>query len=128
MSTNDDLMCQVCFPESAGPLWDPSAGTVYVGTSENFRSYTQNIGFVLGNTGLYLLDGQNLRTPDNNTNFGFNIEPGVTHMYRYAFYVDATGLMNYYIVDLNTGQVSQGTQQCNLASIGSDPKLYISYV
>ena len=100
---------------------------VYVGTSENFRSYTQNIGFVLGNTGLYLLDGQNLRTPDNNTNFGFNIEPGVTHMYRYAFYVDATGLMNYYIVDLNTGQVSQGTQQCNLASIGSDSKLYISY-
>ena len=100
---------------------------VYIGTSENFRSYTQNIGFVLGNTGLYLLDGQNLRTPDNNTNFGFNIEPGVTHMYRYAFYVDATGLMNYYVVDLNTGQVSQGTQQCNLASIGSDPKLYISY-
>ncbi|AUR92794.1 hypothetical protein NVP1177O_29 [Vibrio phage 1.177.O._10N.286.45.E10] len=100
---------------------------VYVGTSENFRSYTQNIGFVLGNTGLYLLDGQNLRTPDNNTNFGFNIEPGVTHMYRYAFYVDAAGMMNYYIVDLNTGQVSQGTQQCNLASIGSDPKLYVSY-
>lgn len=100
---------------------------VYIGTSENFRSYTQNIGFVLGNTGLFILDGQNVRTPDNNTNFGFNIEPGVTHMYRYAFYVDATGLMNYYVVDLNTGQVSQGTQQCNLASIGSDPKLYISY-
>ncbi|AUR82003.1 hypothetical protein NVP1017O_34 [Vibrio phage 1.017.O._10N.286.55.C11] len=100
---------------------------VYVGTSENFRSYTQNIGFVLGNTGLYLLDGQNLRTPDNNTAMAFNIEPGVTHMYRYALYVDATGMMNYYIVDLNTGQVSQGTQQCNLASIGSDPKLYVSY-
>ncbi|AUR83623.1 hypothetical protein NVP1038O_13 [Vibrio phage 1.038.O._10N.286.51.C2] len=100
---------------------------VYVGTSENFRSYTQNIGFVLGNTGLYLLDGQNLRTPDNNAAMAFNIEPGVTHMYRYAFYVDATGMMNYYIVDLNTGQVSQGTQQCNLASIGSDPKLYVSY-
>ena len=100
---------------------------VYVGTSENFRSYTQSIGFVLGNSGLVILDGNNIRTADNSTSFGFNIEPGVTHMYRYAFYVDATGLMNYYIVDLNTGQVSQGTQQCILNSIGSDPKLYISY-
>jgi hypothetical protein len=100
---------------------------VYLGTSENFRSYTNNIGFVLGNSGLFLLDGFNLRTPNNNTLFAFNIEPGVTHMYRYAFYVDFTGMMNYYIVDLNTGQVSQGEQQCNLASIGSDPKLYISY-
>jgi len=100
---------------------------VYVGTSENFRSYNNNIGFVLGNSGLFLLDGFNLRTPNNNTSMAFNIEPGVTHMYRYAFYVDNTGLMTYYIVDLNTGQVSTGTQQCNLGALGNDPKLYISY-
>ncbi|MCP4259883.1 MAG: hypothetical protein GY774_20580 [Planctomycetes bacterium] len=100
---------------------------VYVGTSENFRSYTQNIGFVLGNSGVFILDGQNLRTAQNSASFGFNVEAGVTHMYRYAFYVDMTGLMTYYIIDLNTGQVSAGTQQCNLSSIGSNPKLYISY-
>ncbi len=100
---------------------------VYVGNSENFRSYTQNIGFVLGNNGIFILDGQNLRTAQNSVNFGFNIEPGVTHMYRYAFYVDPAGLMTYYVVDLNTGQVSSSTQQCNLASIGSNPKMYISY-
>ncbi|CAH9015108.1 conserved hypothetical protein [Vibrio phage 489E54-1] len=100
---------------------------VYVGTSENFRSYTQNVGFVLGNNGLVILDGNNIRTADNSTSFGFNIESGVTHMYRYAFYVDASGMMTYYIADLNTGQVSSGTQQCLLNSIGSNPKLYISY-
>jgi hypothetical protein len=100
---------------------------VYVGTSESFRTYTQNIGLVLGNSGVFLLDGQNLRTAQNSASFGFNIEPGVTHMYRYAFYVAPDGLMTYYIVDLNTGQVSTGTQQCNLASIGSNPKMYVSY-
>ena len=100
---------------------------VYVGGSENFRSYTQNIGFVLGNSGVFILDGQNLRTAQNSAALQFNIEPGVTHMYRYAFYVDNAGLMTYYIVDLNTGQLSTGTQQCNLASLGSNPKLYVSY-
>lgn len=100
---------------------------VYVGTSENFRSYTNSIGFVLGNSGIFLLDGFNLRTPNNNTLFAFNFEPGVTHMYRYAFYVDADGMMTYYVVNLNTGQVSSGTQQCNLSALGNDPKLYVSY-
>lgn len=100
---------------------------VYVGDSENFRSYTQNIGFVLGNSGVFILDGQNLRTAQNSAALQFNIEPGVTHMYRYAFYVDDEGLMTYYIVDLNTGQLSTGTQQCNLASLGGNSKLHVSY-
>ena len=34
MSANDDLTYQFCSPETAGPSWDPSAGTVYVGTSD----------------------------------------------------------------------------------------------
>ena len=100
---------------------------VYVGNSEDFRSYAQNIGFVLGNSGVFILDGQNLRTAQNSAALQFDIEPGVTHMYRYAFYVDNAGLMTYYIVDLNTGQLSTGTQQCNLGSLGSNPKLYVSY-
>lgn len=76
---------------------------------------------------MVILDGNNIRAADNSTSFGFNVETGVTHMYRYAFYVDALGVMTYYIANLNTGQVSAGTQQCLLNSIGSDPKLYISY-
>ncbi len=100
---------------------------VYVGTSDNFRSYSGCIGFVLGNSGIFIVDGQNLRTANNSSAISFNIEPGITHMIRYAFYVDLSGLMTYYIYDLNTGQVSTGTQQCTLGSIGNNPKMYISY-
>ena len=99
----------------------------YVGNSENFRSYTGAIGVVLGNSGVFLMDGQNLRTPNNSASFGFNIESGVAHMIRYAFYVAPDGMMTYYIVDLNSGQLSSGTRQCTLSSIGVNPKMYVSY-
>ncbi len=101
--------------------------SVFVGSRDNNRSYSGSIGIVIGNTGLYLTDGQNLRTPDNSSSFMFNKEAGVTHMYRYAFYVAPDGLMTYYVVDLNDGQVSTGTQQCTLSTLGSNPKAYVVY-
>ena len=42
-------------------------------------------------------------------------------------YVDDTGMMTYYIYDLNSGQVSSGTQQCFLNSVENNPKAYVVY-
>ena len=42
INPKDDLKCQVCAPQTAGPLWDPSAGTTHVSTSEDAEEANSN--------------------------------------------------------------------------------------
>lgn len=102
---------------------------VYVGDKENSRSAFGCIGFRIASDGLYIMDGTNTVTLASGgaSLMKFLRDDGITNFYRFAFYVDNSGLMTYYIVSLNDGQLSTGTHQCVLNNIPSNPKLWMTY-
>lgn len=105
----------------------PSRVDVFIGDRHNHDNSGGNIGFSLANNGLFILDGDTNIPAENSSDFLFDKEDGVCHMYRYAVYVDDAGLITYYILDLNTGEISTGKVQGNLTSLSSSCKFWISY-
>ena len=102
---------------------------VYVGNQDNTRSPFGAIGFRIADDGLYMLDGTSTATPATGAfaQIKFQKDDGLTNFYRFAVYVDSSGLMRYYIVSLNDGQVAEGQLQCTLGNLGANSKLYMTY-
>lgn len=102
---------------------------VYIGTGENSRSPFGCIGFRIADDGLYILDGTSTATKvgGGGEAIQFRKTGGLTNFYRFAVYVDAAGLMTFYIVSLNDGVLATGTQQCVMTNIQNNPKLWMTY-
>lgn len=112
----------------AGGNQNDGTMAVYVGTNgDNPKAGGSKIGFALIADRLVILTGNDAQDAVSATASRFNLTNGVANFYRFAVYVDLTGLMRYYIVSLNTRVLHSGTQQCDLATVSNNPKLWVSY-
>ena len=101
---------------------------VYVGVNgDNPKAGASKIGFALTADRLIILTGDSSADATSATASKFNQENGVAHFYRFAVYVDNTGMMTYYIVNLNTRILHEGQQQCSLNTVLNNPKLWVAY-
>lgn len=102
---------------------------VYVGSNDNTRSPFGAIGLRIADDGLYILDGTTVATQAQGSweQIKFQRDDGLTNFYRFAFYVNDAGMMTYYVVSLNSGNVASGTKQCTLSNIAANPKVYHTY-
>ena len=102
---------------------------VFIGTDDNSRAGFGCIGIRIADDGLYVMDGTSNVTLGGGSAsiMKFQRDDGLTNFYRFAIYVDNAGLMTYYVVSLNDGTLSSGTQQCQLSNIGTNPKLFQTY-
>lgn len=112
----------------AGGAQNNGTMAVYVGSNaDNPKAGGSKIGFALVADRLVILTGNDAQDAVSATASRFNLTNGVANFYRFAVYVDNTGMMTYYIVSLNNRVLHAGQQQCDLATVSNNPKLWIAY-
>lgn len=112
----------------AGGAQNNGTTAVYVGTNaDNPKAGGSKIGFALTADRLVILTGNDAQDAVSATASRFNLTNGVANFYRFAVYVDLTGMMTYYIVSLNNRVLHTGQQQCDLSTVSNNPKLWVAY-
>ena len=112
----------------AGGAQNNGTMSVYVGSNaDNPKAGGSKIGFALVADRLVILTGNDAQDAQSATASRFNLTNGVANFYRFAVYVDNTGMMTYYIVSLNNRVLHTGQQQCDLATVSNNPKLWVAY-
>ena len=112
----------------AGGAQNNGTTAVYVGTNaDNPKAGGSKIGFALIADRLVILTGNDAQDAVTATASRFNLTNGVANFYRFAVYVDLTGMMTYYIVNLNNRVLHTGQQQCDLGTVSNNPKLWVAY-
>ena len=112
----------------AGGAQNNGTMAVYVGTNaDNPKAGGSKIGFALIADRLVILTGNDAQDAVTATASRFNLTNGVANFYRFAVYVDLSGMMTYYIVSLNNRVLHTGQQQCDLGTVSNNPKLWVAY-